>query len=298
LPLALPRGLEWWRDQPGGADWLDRLPRLASECAEEWSLRLGSPFEPASISLVVPASLPNGSAAVLKLSFPEPESAEEPDALVAWDGRGAVRLVARDEARSALLVERCVPGTQLWDEPGDERANEIAAGLLRRMWRPAPEADHPFRLLTDVAAEWEDTIPLAWNRLGRPFEPSLLDRALDALRELRSSQPEVVILHQDFHGGNVLAAEREPWLAIDPKPLVGERAFDIASLLRDRRGDLGRDPRPVQTMTRRLDQLAEALDLDRERMRGWGIVHALAWGLDDRVLKDMVACARWLAAAP
>ncbi|MGI8605705.1 MAG: aminoglycoside phosphotransferase family protein [Gaiellaceae bacterium] len=294
--MALPRGLEWWRDQPGGADWLGRLPRLASECAEEWSLRLDAPFEPATISLVVPARLPDGSAAVLKLSFPEPESAEEPDALAAWDGRGAVRLLARDKTRSGLLVEWCFPGTPLRDEPDDERANDIATGVLRRLWRE-PVSDHRFRLLADVAAEWEQSIPADWDRLGRPFERSLVERALAALRTLRSSQPEAVILHQDFHAGNVLAAEREPWLAIDPKPLVGERAFDVASLLRDRRRDLDRDPRPVRTIARRLDQLAETLELDRERMRGWGIVHALAWGLGDRVLEDLVSCARWLAAA-
>ena len=296
MPLALPRGLEWWREQPGGADWLGRLPRLASECAEEWTLRLGAPFEPATISLVVPATLPDGSEAVLKLAFPEPESAEEPDALAAWDGRGAVRLLAHDEARSALLVERCVPGTQLWGEADEERANEIAAGVLRRVWR-APIANHPFRLLTDVAAVWEESIPAAWDRLGHPFERSRLYLALNALRDLRSSQPEVVVLHQDFHGGNVLAAEREPWLAIDPKPLVGERAFDTASLLRDRRAELARDPHPVRTVTRRLDLLSEALDVDRARMRGWGIVHALAWGLGESVLEDLVACAQWLAAA-
>jgi streptomycin 6-kinase len=293
---VLPRDLEWWRGRPGGADWLDRLPLLASECAEEWMLRLGAPFEPATISLVVPATLPDGSAAVLKLGFPEPESAGEPDALAAWDGRGAVRLLARDEARSALLVERCVPGTQLWGEADEERATETAAEVLRRIWR-TPVADHPFRRLTDVAAGWEESIPTAWDRLGHPFERSLLDLALNALRDLRSSQPETVILHQDFHGGNVLAAEREPWLAIDPKPLVGERAFDAASLLRDRRAELARDPQPVRTIARRLDLLSEALELDRERMRGWAIVHALAWGLGESVYEDLVACARWISVA-
>lgn len=123
MPLALPRGLEWWREQRGGADWLERLQRLASECAEEWRLRLGAPFEPATVSLVVPATLPDGSEAVLKLAFPEPESARESDALAAWDGRGAVRLLARDEVRSALLVERCLPGDQLWAESDEARAN-------------------------------------------------------------------------------------------------------------------------------------------------------------------------------
>ncbi len=296
MAFAPPRGLAWWGDQDGGADWLERLPRLVAECAEEWSLRLGTPFEPATISLVVPATLPDGSTAVLKLAFPEPESAQEPDALAAWNGRGAVRLLARDQARSALLVERCSPGTQLWADANEVRANEAAAGVLRLLWCEPP-VGHPFRLLTAVAGVWEESIPAHWEHLGRPFERSLLDLALHTLRELISSQPELVILHQDFHGGNVLSAAREPWLAIDPKPLVGERAFDVGSLLRDRRGELRRDPRPAATMTRRLDQLAEALDLDRERMRGWGIVHALAWGLEDRAHKDMIACARWLRAA-
>ena len=296
MPFVLPRGLEWWRNQPGGAEWLGRLPLLVSQCAEDWTLQLGAPFDPATISLVVPATLRDGSPAILKLAFPEPESATEADALAAWSGRGAVRLLAREKARSALLLEQCVPGSKLWAEADETRASEIAAGVLRRLWR-RPHGDHPFRLLTDVAAGWEESIPAAWDRHGRPFERSLLDLVLDLLRDLRSSQPEVVILHQDFHGGNVLAAEREPWLAIDPKPLVGERAFDAASLLRDRRAELARDPQPARTIARRLDLLSGALEVDRERMRGWGIVHALAWGLGESVQEDMVACARWLGAS-
>src|SRR4029450_6156266 len=103
---------------------------------------------------------------------------------------------------------------------------------------------------------------------GRPFERSLLDRALAALRELGPDQGEEVVLHQDFHGGNVLRAQREPWLTIDPKPLVGEREFDAASLLRDRRDEFAADPRPGARIRRRLDQLTE-LALDRETLRGW-----------------------------
>jgi streptomycin 6-kinase len=99
------------------------------------------------------------------------------------------------------------------------------------------------------------------------------------------------VLHQDFHGGNVLRAEREPWLAIDPKPLVGEREFDTASLLRDRRAELVDDPKPQDRIRRRLDQLSADLELDRERMRGWGVAHALAWA----TTPAMIACARWLA---
>jgi streptomycin 6-kinase len=134
--------------------------------------------------------------------------------------------------------------------------------------------------------------------LGRPFERSLLERGLAALYDLGPAQGEPVLLHQDLHGGNVLRASREPWLAIDPKPLAGERELDAASLLRDRRAELRRDPAAARSVKRRLDQLRAELGLDRERLRGWGIAHALAWGVDDTgVQAGHLACARWLAAA-
>jgi streptomycin 6-kinase len=288
--VRLPNGLEWWRDEPGGSAWLERLPQLVADCAERWSLTVGDPFEPAHISLVVPARLPDGTAAVLKLNFPEPESEHEADALAHWRGEGAVRLLADDHERRALLVERCSPGTTLWELPDEEEANRIAAAVLQRLWRPVPHK-HPFRLLAHEAARWADEFRMF------PIERALRDRGIAYARDLASTQEDLVLLHQDFHGGNVLRAEREPWLAIDPKPLVGERAFDAASLLRDRRDELTSDPRPRRRLRRRLDQLAADLGLDRERMRGWGIVHALAWGVsgDGKVEEDMVACARWLS---
>jgi streptomycin 6-kinase len=185
----------------------------------------------------------------------------------------------------------------LWGVVDEEDANQIAASVLRRLWRPAP-ADHPFRLLADEAERWAAELPRDWESLGRPFDRALLDRALGALRELGPDQDEQVVLHQDFHGGNVLRAEREPWLAIDPKPLVGERAFDAASLLRDRRDELAADLQPALRVRRRLDQVSSELGQDRERLRGWGIVHALAWGISGTKLDpDMVACALWLAEA-
>ncbi len=291
--MIVPKGLEWWRGEPGGRDWLERLPTLVAECAEQWSLALEEPFHCAHVSYVAGARLPDGRPAVLKVNFPEPESEHEAAALAHWGGEGAVRLYAEDAARRALLVERCEPGTRLWERRGgEEEANRIAAEVLRRLWRPPP-AGHRFRLLGDEAAWWSEELPERWERLGRPYERRLLDEAVDFLRQARPDQGEAVLLHQDLHGGNVLAAVREPWLAVDPKPLVGERAFDTASLLRDRRWELRNDPAAPARVRRRVDALAADLELDRERLRGWGIAHALAWDPDE----DMIACARWLAAA-
>jgi streptomycin 6-kinase len=291
--MRVPEGLAWWSQEPGGAEWLASLPAIAEDCAEQWSLELEDPIEPGHISLVVPVRLQDGERAILKINFPEPESEHEADALRRWDGQGAVRLIAYDEPRRALLVERCIPGTELWSITGDEEATRIGASVLRRLWRPAP-SDARYRRLEDEAARWAVEMPRDWEALGRPYEQQLLDEAVATCNELGADQGAPVVLHQDFHGGNVLRAQREPWLAIDPKPLIGERAFDAASLLRDRRWELGQ-PDDARRLRRRLDVLAEELVVDRERMRRWGITHALAWGVSGMKLEDdMIHCARLL----
>jgi streptomycin 6-kinase len=298
VTVAVPEGLAWWRAQPGGAAWLERLPRLVDECAAAWGLHVRAAFPRATVSFVAPAVLPGGAQAVLKVNFPEPESEHEADALAAWGGVGAVRLLAHDAQRRALLVERCVPGTQLWAVRDEEQANAAAAGVLRALWRAPPSG---FRSLAGEARRWAVEVPVRWERHGRPVDRAVVDDAVGWIGELLESPDPAgdALLHQDLHGGNVLRIDREPWfLAIDPKPLTGERAFDVASLLRDRRPELAAEPHPVGRMRRRLDQLAEALALDRERMRRWAVIHALAWGMggpeDARAFREILACATWL----
>jgi streptomycin 6-kinase len=294
--LRIPSSLDWWQAEPGGADWLDRLPAIVSDCAEQWSLELGEPIS-AHISLVVAAKAAGGAPAILKVNFPSEESEHEADALAHWGGEGAVQLLEHDAERRALLVERCEPGTELWSVSDEEEANRIAALALRRLWRRAP-GDAPFQRLDDLASRWAEELPERWERLGRPFERPLLDAGVSWLRELGPTQSELVVAHQDFHGGNLLRASREPWLAIDPKPVLGEREFDTASLLRDRRDELALDADPSRRIRRRLDQLAGELGLDRERMRGWALAHALAWGFDGgEVHPSLITCARWFAEA-
>jgi streptomycin 6-kinase len=211
----------------------------------------------------------------LKVNLRDPETEHEPVALERWGGRGAVRLLARDDDRRALLIERCRPGRQLWELP-DEEATQLAAGVLEQLWIPAGE---PFRRLADEAARWAEELP------QRRLDKKLVDRAAAFLREAGPTQRESVLLHQDFHGGNVLESARG-WLAIDAKPLVGEREFDVASLIRDRR------PATKAQLEWRLDCLVDRLSLDRERTRGWAIAHALAWNGS----AEMLECARLLAA--
>lgn len=288
--IAIPAKLRELEDFPGGRDWLARLPRLAEQAIARWSLRVEDPFPYANVSLALPAVLPDGTEAVLKVSFPHWESEHEPAALAHWDGDGAVRLLDYDAELNALLLERARPGTSLLELPEAE-GYALAAGVLPRLWsRPAPPGG-PFTPVAATAARWAGELPLRWDEAGRPFERELLDDVVAALVELPPSQPDLVVCHQDFHRGNVVAAQRQPWLAIDPKPVAAERAFDTAALLRDGPGDIAW----------RLDFLCSRLDLERERVRGWGMAHTLAWGFDEYepvVHEGHIAVVRALRAAP
>ena len=292
--IAVPSGLDWWKTMPGGGAWLEALPGLVAGCVQEWGLKLGEPFLPGSVAWVAPAVLPDGTRAVLKVNFPDAESEHEAAALAFWDGAGAVRLVAHDAGRRALLLERCEPGGQLWGVDDEDTASSISAAVFRELWRPAPP-DAPFRALAEEALRWAQELPPRWARHGEPCPRRLLDEAVGLCAELGASQPELVVCHQDAHGGNVLRSG-DRWLAIDPKPLVGERAFDLASALRDRRGSLLRSPDPARIVARRVDRFVAELGVERGRARGWGIVHALSWGLTrEAVHPDLIACATLLA---
>jgi len=186
--IEVPERLGWWRDRAGGAAWLESLPRLADECAERWSLRLGEPFGQGNVSLALPARLSDGSRAVLKLNFPEEESEHEADALAHWHGDGAVRLLEVDRQRNALLVERADPGTSLWEVGNDDEATLAAASVLRRLWRRPPSEGHRFRVLATEAERWPVQVHSDWEALGRPFEPRLVDAAAACAHELAGSQ--------------------------------------------------------------------------------------------------------------
>ena len=284
--MRIPDGLAWLRTSEDGAAWLDSLPSLRQRAMARWSVELGPPFPDAYASLAMPGTLTDGTEVVVKLAFPHRESRYEADALRQWDGVGAVRLLDRDADLGALVVERCRPGTPLTALDPD-RALDVLLGLLPRLWIPAGE---PFVTLADEAAWWAGYLEDRWRTAGRPFESALLDAALDTLERLPGSQGELVLVNQDLHAGNVLRAQREPWLVIDPKPLAGEREFGVAPVVRGR--ELGHSR---QQVVARLDRLCGDLGLDRERARSWTIAQTLAWSFDGtRVLLGHVDVARWL----
>jgi streptomycin 6-kinase len=269
--------------------WLERVPTLLDECVEQWELRLGEPYEAGAAGYSVRADLPDGTRAVLKLIYPHREAEQEAEALRAWDGDGAIRLLAHDAERWAILIERCEPGTPLAERPPDEGL-AVLIRLLPRIW---VRAGAPFYTLAEEVDWWLSYLPEEWEKTGQPFERSLLDATMDTLSVQAASQGEPVLLHQDLHGDNVLAAQREPWLVIDPKPLVGEREFAVAPIVRD--FELGHSKEQALA---RLDRLTSELGLDKERARWWTIGQSLAWfSMDGDVMHRNVEVARWLAEA-
>ena len=275
-------------------EWQDRLPLLVAECATSWNLVLGERLGGDTEAFVIAVTC-RGRPCVLKLNPPDPESELEADALRCYAGLGAARLIESDRQRGALLLERLTPGGSLWTVADEADADAVAAAVLAELWLAQPAVG--FRPLADAAAEWAALLPPLWRSLGRPFPRRLLDLALAAARELPASPQHSVLLHQDLHGGNILR-DGDGWRAIDPKPLVGDAAFDLASLLRDRRPELAVDPDPAGRVRRRFRRLTALTGVDRERARGWGVLHALAWGVDtDGADPVMVACAEWIAAA-
>jgi streptomycin 6-kinase len=265
--------------------WLERVPELLAECAEQWELDLGAPYPQGAAGYAVRATLPDGTPAVLKLIYPHRESEQEAEAVRVWNGDGVVQLLGYDDERWAMLLERCEPGTLLAKEDA-ELALDVFIELLPRLWKPV---DEPFRPLAEEAEWWAANLPGEWDAAGRPFDEGLVAAAIDALETLAPTQGELVLLHQDLHGDNVLAAQREPWLVIDPKPLAGEREFAVAPIVRD--PELGHSRRDV---LHRLDRLTSELGLDRERARLWTIGQTVAWGLETSYTPKHVETVSWL----
>jgi streptomycin 6-kinase len=217
------------RATPASRTWLERLPDTVRELQERWSLELGRPFDSDDVSCawVAPAVRGDDTLAVLKIGMPHMEAADELHGLRFWDGDPTVRLLEEDSGLNGMLLERCEPGTALRELPEPDQ-DVVIAGLLRRLWRK-PAAPYAFRALSAMTAHWARETMAATELWARDGE--LVTEGLRLLEELARSSSEEVLLATDLHAGNVLRAAREPWLVIDPKPFVGDRAYDATQHL-------------------------------------------------------------------
>lgn len=288
LELHGARGAAWWR----------ALPDLLERCARRWSLTLLPPFDNLSYNYVAPAVRADGSEAVLKVGVPNPELSSEIDALRHVDGRGGVRLLAADDSWGALLLERLRPGVTLVTVEDDEAATRIAAGVMQQLWRPPPE-DHNFRSVADWAAGLQ-RLRAHFDGGAGPFPPHLVALAERLFAELLPSMDPPVVLHGDLHHDNILAAERRPWLAIDPKGITGEPAYEVGAWLRNPLPQVADWPNLEQILGRRVAIFAEMLGFEQQRLLAWGVAQAVLsswWSYEDHGAPNeaTLTCAHCLA---
>jgi streptomycin 6-kinase len=267
---------------------LNSLPSLIAECEARWKIKAGAPFA-LSFNYVAPALTTDGQSVVLKLGVPNSELAGEIRALQSYAGTAAVRLLDSDEDRGMMLLERIEPGYTLASLADDEQATRAAARVMRGLWKPLPpEVRFP------TATEWAGDLAKLRKRFNGgtgPLPAALVGQAEALFRDLLSSAEPSVLLHGDLHQFNILAARRRPWLAIDPKGLAGEPAYEVGALLRNP------DPRlctDSNVQRRRIEVLHEELGFAKDRMLSWGIAQAVLsawWSIEDSATDWHLQCA-------
>lgn len=267
-----------------GEEWLRALPGLLQQLAERWSLTLLPPFPELSYNYAAPAlrhgANGSGEEVVLKVGVPNRELTTEIAALNQYGGRGCVRLLEADQELGAMLLERLQPGTMLTSIEDDEEATRISAEVMLQLWRPAP-CCHAFPTVADWAAGLKKLRPF-FGGTG-PFPPRLLEMAESFFADLLSTTAEPVLLHGDLHHYNILRAQRAPWLAIDPKGLVGDPGFEVYALMHNPAG-LSQHSNLTALYARRLAILSEALGQDRQRLLRWslaGMILSAWWSYED-----------------
>ncbi|MER6524142.1 aminoglycoside phosphotransferase family protein [Streptomyces sp. NPDC001508] len=264
------------REGEAGAAWIERLPGIVEKLTGAWGCVPDGAVMHGGVGVIVPVRRAAG-AAVLKVSFPHPGNVHEPDAFAAWAGRGAVLLHERDDERFAMLLERARPTTLADAEDGDEVV-AVAGRLSRRLAVAAPPG---LPRLSEQADAWEEQLSRDAAELPHELSRRARDAAVATVRELGRAQPDT-LFHGDLHARNILRADREAWLAVDPKGYAGDPAYDAGILLKSRAPALLAADDLGKAVHRVLDVFAETAELDRERVRRWSQFHAVQSAFWDR----------------
>lgn len=247
------------------ADWLAGLPGAVERYVDEWQLTVSGDPLSGEASLILPVVRRDGTAAMLKLQSVNEESESEALALRTWNHDDVVEVFEDDPETSTLLLERLEPRT-LDDLPDDVEATRILAELLNHLSAvPAPSG---IRHLADIAAGMIEDAPRLIPQLVDPDEQALAWRFVAQVTELLPESGDR-LLHWDLHYYNVMAAQRQPWLVIDPKPLAGDPAFELMPVLWNRWDDLVATGDVAQAIRDRFDLMLEMTGIDRNRALGW-----------------------------
>ena len=264
-----------------GKAWLSALPDLLNESSHRWDLTDITPVSNLSYNFVAYANR-DGESVVLKIGVPNIELTSEIAALRLYDGRGVCHLLDADAGKGMSLLERLQPGRMLSTLDDDEQATRIAAEVMSQLWKSVPENQDDFILLKNWFNGFERLRKRYKGKTG--LMPEYLVKTAERLsQELFSEDKDEVVLHGDFHHFNVLESGRG-WLAIDPKGVIGPRGYEVGPLLINPNNRFLNGSNPKGQTEMRIAILSEMLGMERERIRSWGICHAVLsawWSIED-----------------
>lgn len=281
--LPIPPGLlRSCRASAAAEAWLDRLPGLVASIVDRWEVSTGSPYD-STAGWAAPARTSAGETCILKIGMPHMEGRDEIVGLRFWSGSPTVRLLRSDTAANAMLLERCEPGHSLKRLPEPDQ-DPIVCALLRELWRVPPD-DLGLRPLSEMLEAWETEAREQTHRLP---DEKLFEAGSDVYRSLSGDETPVVALATDLHAGNVLAARRAPWLVIDPKPFLGDPAWDVTQHLLNCADRLHADPSGL------VERIAGFTGVDPSRVRAWTFARIAVnpWSDDSRWLETARTLAR------
>jgi len=254
-----------------GRQFLANLSSSIEAASQRWGLSDVRPVPTLSYNFVAFANRDDEQVA-LKMGVPDRELKSEMATLRLFNGEGACRLIDCDEEKYWMLLERLKPGLMLLTLEDDEEATHIAAEVMQKIWRPAPEEDVFIRL-----SDWFDGLKrlrATFNGGTGPFNTKLVERVERSVKDFFIENHKPVLMHGDFHHYNILSSERG-WLVIDPKGVIGPAGYEVGPFLLNPWGDLLKLEDHRRMTERRLDILHEHLSFERERIREWGLAHAI-----------------------
>lgn len=261
------------RGKKAGDKWLEEIPILIKEFEDLWSIKVGQSFG-LYINYVAPATREDGSEVVIKICFPgDDEFRTEVESLKIFNGEGIVKLLDQDLEKGVLLLERLKPGVPISNLENDELATEIIAQLMKKIWKKEP-LNHSFPPLYKWTAEFNWLRKNYQGKTG-PIPEKLFQKAENLRNKLLATQSDMYLLHGDLHHENILSAEREPYLAVDPKGVIGEREYEAAAMLRNPYTKLSKMKNIKGVLERRIEILSESLDLNKGRIRDWAIAQTI-----------------------
>lgn len=274
-----------------GEMWLTQLPQLMTECAQRFNMTIGPRYAHQSFNVTAKAIQSEQKTVVIKLCMPSKDVENEANALAFMQGDGIVNLLEADTEKGILILEACQPGEMLTHVENDIDAMHIAADIMQKIWKPINKK-HTFQTTKQWFGRLEEPIALPAN-----FARSLVDKARQFAYELHQDSGDTVLLHGDLHHYNILSSGRQPWLAIDPKGVIGEREYEIGALLRNPIPTIAHSPCIKNIFATRIDIFKERLQMDRQKIIAWSFAQAIlatVWCVDsntDQHINMFLACA-------